>query len=72
MREDTVTAEELIAHPSVQREIALIRKLGGDVTVQENNVVIHRGIIPVDVAIAFMDRINVLDANKQLHVSVGA
>ena len=63
-------ADELIRHPSIQRELTRFRSLGGSVKVSGNKISLFPKIIPVEVAQAFAQRIRKLDIEKKLDVVV--
>lgn len=61
---------ELIGHPSVQREFARFRSLGGSIKVDGNKIYLFPEIIPIEIAQAFAERIRKLDEEKKLEVTV--
>ena len=67
-----MTIKELLAHPSVQREMNRFKRLGGTIEIVENAIILHHNYIPDFVAEAFAKRIKALDVDCQLVVSVKA
>lgn len=55
---------------SMQNEIDRIKRLGGEVEVSGNKIIIHSGIIPAKVIDALTDRIKKLDIDNLLDVEI--
>ena len=64
------TVEEVVNSPSIQREFSRVRSLNGRIEIEGNNVVIHRGVIPLSIANAFMGRIKEADLENCLVITV--
>ena len=63
-------ANELITHPSSQREFQMFRRLGGRIEIYKNKVILFPVVIPSEIAEAFAQRIRSLDTENLLEVSV--
>lgn len=61
---------ELISHPSVQREFERFRRLGGSIEVDGNKIFLFPSTIPIEIAQAIAERIRKLDEEKKLEVTV--
>lgn len=64
-------AEELIGHPSIQREFKRLRALGAKVEVMGQRIILSSEIkIPRAVLESFTQRIRALDSSHQLEITV--
>ena len=67
-----MTIQELLAHPSVKRELGWCRQVGVDVAIAGNAITLTaQHIVPVYIAEAFARRIRSLDRDGILSVNVG-
>jgi len=62
--------EDMINHPSLQREFSRFRSLGGQIRIDNNKIVLYSMIIPEDITELFAQRIRRLDVENLLEVVV--
>ncbi len=62
--------EDLINHPSLQREFSRFQSLGGRIRINNNEIVLSSLVIPKDITELFAQRIRRLDAENLLEVVI--
>ena len=66
-----MTMEELIRHPSMQREFSRFHSLGGQIIVKTNKIVLDAAnVIPISIAEIFKQRIKKCDKAGLIEIQI--
>ena len=57
-------------NPGIQREIELLKRLGEQVEVKDNEIIIHNKIVPSYIVKAFIIRIKQADTDSKYTISI--